>query len=346
MNGLSNAERQRLGALLDSASQETIMAQIPQFSEADVIAGTAKPAQVPETLGLLVFNMERGVHLTEIGDFLQTCPSLQPFDVILANELDDGCLRSGGKDTARDLAARFGLHVVFSLEFIELANEADPKGYHGNALFSRWPIKKAKILRLPEAYNWYHDRQRRIGGRCAILAELDVGGQSVGVVSVHLENRTDGEGRRLQTEAVLRAVEEFLPGMPIAIGGDYNTNTFDGRDKDIIREIAGSAALQRRCLEDVAQWEGLLPAAAAAGYRAVPEMAIATRRKPLPEGGALELRLDWLLLRGMDATESRVISTRQADCGFAAPDSALASFTGEELSDHNAVWAACRIQKS
>ena len=85
-----------------------------------------------------------------------------------------------------------------------------------------------------------------------------------------------------------------------------------------------------------------LTAAEAMGYRAVPETPILTRRKPLPGGGCLGLRLDWLLLRGMTPTKSRTLSTRTADCGFARPDSALARFAGEELSDHNAVWAACR----
>ena len=113
--------------------------------------------------------------------------------------------------------------------------------------------------------------------------------------------------------------------------------------EDAIREIAGSPALQRRCLEDVAQYEAALTAAEAMGYRAVPETPILTRRKPLPGGGCLGLRLDWLLLRGMTPTKSRTLSTRTADCGFARPDSALARFAGEELSDHNAVWAACRM---
>ncbi|MEG1593108.1 MAG: endonuclease/exonuclease/phosphatase family protein [Oscillibacter sp.] len=344
MNGIPNAERQRLGALLDHTAQAEVMARIPQFAEAAIHSLAPAPTGVPDTLGLLVFNMERGVHLAEIGEFLRDCPAIQPFDVILANELDDGCLRSGGRDTARELAEALGLNYVYSLEFIELINGEDPKGYHGNALFSRWPIKKAKILRLPEQYNWYHDRQRRIGGRCAILAELDVGGQSVGMVSVHLENRTHGEGRRLQTQAILQAVEEFLPGLPVAIGGDFNTNTFDGRDTDAIRAIASSPALQARCLEEVPRWEGLLPLAEESGYRAVPETPLATRRKPLPQGGALDLRLDWLLLRGFQAQECRVISTRREACGFAVPGGALAGFTGEELSDHNAVWARCALE--
>ena len=32
--------------------------------------------------------------------FLRDCPDIQPFDIILANELDDGCARSGNRNTA------------------------------------------------------------------------------------------------------------------------------------------------------------------------------------------------------------------------------------------------------
>ena len=131
----------------------------------------------------------------------------------------------------------------------------------------------------------------------------------------------------------------------MALGGDLNTNTFDGRDKDAIQEIAGSPELQRRCLEDVAAWEGCLPAAAEDGYRAVPEAPILTRRKPLPGGGHLDLRLDWLLLRGLDPTDSRTISTCRETWPFAVPGSALEAFGGQELSDHNAVWASCALSK-
>ena len=345
MNGLSNEERQRLGALLDHTSQAEVMARIPQFSQAEIHNIAPSPAESPDSLGLLVVNMERGVHLAELGDFLEICPEAKPYDVILANELDDGCVRSGQKDTTRELAERLGMNYVFGLEFIELVNGENAKGFHGNAIFSRWPIKQAKIVRLPEQYNWYFDRQRRIGGRLAILAELDVNGRSVGVGTIHLENRTHGPGRQEQLEAILKAADEMFPGMPVALGGDLNTNTFDGRDKDAIQEIAGSPELQRRCLEDVAAWEGCLPAAAEDGYRAVPEAPILTRRKPLPGGGHLDLRLDWLLLRGLDPTDSRTISTCRETWPFAVPGSALEAFGGQELSDHNAVWAQCALSK-
>ena len=341
MKGLPSAERQRLRALLEGTSQAEVMGMIPQFSQVEIHSPAQAPAEAPEALGALVFNMERGVHLAELEDFLESCPAVRPFDVILANELDDGCVRSGGRNTALELARRLGMNAVFGLEFIELVNEADPKGFHGNAIFSRWPIRRAKAVRLPEQYNWYFDRQRRIGGRLAVLAELDVAGKPVGVGTIHLENRTHGSGRQAQLEAVLAEAEAMFPGLPVVLGGDLNTNTFDGRDKDAIQAVAGSPELQRRCLEDVSAWEGCLPAAEKMGYRLLPDRARPTRRKPLPGGGCLELRLDWLLVRGLEAGESRTVSTRRADCGFAPPGSALAAFAGEELSDHNAVWASC-----
>ena len=149
MRGIPNPERQRLGALLEQETQETVMAKIPQFAEAETENWAPAPAAVPEQLGILVFNMERGVHLEELGDFLQDCPDIRPLDVVLANELDDGCVRSGGRNTARELAERFGWNYAYGLEFIELVNGADPKGFHGNAVFSRWPIRRAWTVLLP-----------------------------------------------------------------------------------------------------------------------------------------------------------------------------------------------------
>ena len=343
MEGLSLQERKALGALLDTQTQEEVMAKIPQFFQAETDNFVPMPDQVPESLGVLMFNMERGVHLAEIAEFLRDCPDIQPFDVILANELDDGCARSANKNTARELAKAFGLNYAWGLEFIELVNDENAKGFHGNAVFSRWPIRRAGVIRLPEQYNWYFDRQKRIGGRLAVFAELDVGGKPLGVVSIHLENRTHGEGRKAQMAVILEAVKRELSGMPVILGGDLNTNTFDGRDKEDIDDIAGSPEMRRRCLEDVFDYEGLLPLCAEAGYEIVPREPRLTRRKPLPDGDFLPLRLDWILLKGISSTESRMVSTAREDFAYARPGSALSAFTGRELSDHNAVWAMCRL---
>ena len=344
MQGIPLEDRRHFGSMLEHCSQHEVMSRIPQFSQTDVCHAEHYNSGEKDQLNVLVFNMERGVHLAELGDFLEYCPEIQPFDVILANELDDGCVRSGCRNTTKELAQRLGMDSVFGLEFIELANENDPKGFHGNAIFSRFPIRDAKIVRMPEEYNWYFDRQKRIGGRLGILAELSLGSRQIGVGTIHLENRTDGGGRDQQLRFLLEAAERQFPkDMPVALGGDLNTNTFDGNDKAAIQKIASSAELQRRCLEDVPEWENCLRTAESFGYTLVPDLPVPTRRKPLPQGGWLPLRLDWLLLRGMKAEVSRVVSTRKEDCAFAPEGSALEKFQGEELSDHNAVWAKCSI---
>ena len=344
MEGIQLEERKALGALLDTQSQESVMARIPQFHTAETDNFVELPKTVPEALGVLMFNMERGVNLEEIREFLRDCPDIQPFDLILANELDDGCARSGNKNTARELAKAFGLNYAWGLEFIELVNDENEKGFHGNAVFSRWPIRRAGVIRLPEEYNWYFDRQRRIGGRLAVFAELDVGGKPLGAVSIHLENRTHGEGRLHQMQTILEAVRRELPDMPLILGGDLNTNTFDGRDKEDINDIAASPEMRRRCLEDVFDLEPLPPLAAGEGYQIVPGEPKLTRRKPMPDGSFLPLRLDWIMVKGVRAERSHMVSTAKEDFTYAVPGSALAEFTGKELSDHNAIWAMCCLE--
>ena len=71
-------ERKALGALLERQSQAEVMARIPQFGEAETGCFTAPPETAPESLGVLMFNMERGVHLAEIQDFLRDCPDIRP----------------------------------------------------------------------------------------------------------------------------------------------------------------------------------------------------------------------------------------------------------------------------
>ena len=280
------------------------------------------PPEAPEALEVFAFNMERGVHLEALGGSLE---HFRP-DVILANELDIGCARSGGRDTPLLLAQRLGMNYAFGLEFTEITQG----GIHGNAVFSRFPIQWAKAVALPGEYDWSQDEQTRTGDRNAVLAQLDICGRPLGVASLHLENRTAPEGRVRQLEAVLAAAEEAFPGIPVILGGDLNTNTFDGSDREAIRRISQSPRLRRRCLEEK---EPCLELALDRGYRLWPEGCRPTRRKTV-QGGILELRLDWLLSRGCTVTDSRVISTRTVDLPF--PHT---TFRGEELSDHDAVAA-------
>lgn len=358
MRGIEKEERQRLGRLLETMSQDEVMAMIPQFFETETGSFAADPGQGSGRLGALVFNIERGVNLQETIDFLRYSEEIRPYDIIFANELDDGMLRSHDKCVAREIAEALGLNYAWGLEFIELANPEEPKGLHGNAVFSRFPIVWAETFRLPEENNWYFDRQKRIGGRNAIFVKLDVGGKEVGAVSIHLENRTDGPGRRRQIRAILDEAERVFPGIPVVMGGDLNTNTFDGRSVPAIQFLSDHVSYLQDQIEHVEEYEPCLQDYLAAGYDwreaswdraayAAGERRLdttGTRRKPLPDGSDLLLRLDWLLPRGFRVLDNRTVSTLAKDCGFAPEGSALASFDKKELSDHNAVWALLELQ--
>lgn len=361
MKPVTLSERRKFGNLLKTETQETVMAMIPQFSETETGA-FSKPSIFfspdPENsgFGAMVFNIERGVNLRETIDFLNYSEEIRPFDIILANELDDGCVRSGGKMVAREIAEALGMNYVYGLEFIELANEDDPKGFHGNAIFTCFPVLWSETFRLPEENNWYFDRQTRIGGRCAIFARLKIGSRELGVVSMHLENRTDGAGRRRQLNAILREAGRVFSGIPVLMGGDLNTNTFDGRSVPAIEFLSAHPDLLRDQMARVEDYEPCLKDAGKAGFdwrsassvfekESVPYADTkGTRRKKLPDGTDMLLRLDWLLPKDLTADSGRTISTLTKDCGFAPDGSALAHFEKSELSDHNAVWAHFRFQ--
>lgn len=257
------------------------------------------------SLEILALNMERGIRLDAWVAFLETHKP----DILLASELDIGCDRSGKLDVPAELARRLGLNYVFAEEFQELTQG----GVHGNAIFSRYPIKWAKAVSLPREYDWFFDVQKRTGDRCALLAQLDVGGALLGVGSIHLENRTGPEGRVRQLRTVLEEAERLFPRCPIVLGGDLNTNGFDGRDKALIQKLAQEPELHRQYLEEVFTLEPCMPLAREYGYRILPENGGVTRRKEIPGRAPLTLRLDWLLAKGVSITDSGIVSTKVGD---------------------------------
>ena len=200
---------------------------------------------------------------------------------------------------------------------------------------------------MPEQYNWYYDSQKRIGARVAIVCSLDIGGREVGAVSVHLENRADSEGRAAQMAVVYDEIRRsFAPDTPVMIGGDLNTNTFDGNDIPGFTALFNDPERLAKHMAAVEKYERVLPQAEENGFSYREFSSIeGTRRKPMPGGKSMLLKLDWLMARGMECVDHGTISTETKDCTWAEPGSALAKFTGPELSDHNACWADCRFAK-
>jgi endonuclease/exonuclease/phosphatase family metal-dependent hydrolase len=217
---------------------------------------------------------------SDLSRVAQELKELGAADVIILDEVDDGVKRTHYHDVARDLARALNMNYVYGVEFIELnriylgarrEDEADrpnrlpgevfgvdPKRYlglEGSAILSRYPIRQARLIRLPQKYDWYHQevkaisdlehvrrwtsetlfqeriaRQVRRGGRMAIVADMEVPQSPTGLVTVvcpHLEDYTSPSGREEQLKFLLGQIKGI--SNPVVLAGDFNTNGSNAR---------------------------------------------------------------------------------------------------------------------
>ena len=191
-------------------------------------------------------------------------------DIISLNEVDIGMPRTEYKNIVSEIANVLGYNYVFATEFIELnpiiykqkLNQWSYLGLHGNAILSRYPIKSARILKLPDYYNWYeteiqkkspleHARrfgaksafsqeviksEVRRGGRNALIAEIELPSKEIiTVVSTHLEDRCYPDRRFKQFEYLLSNIKNVRG--PLILTGDFNTTTTDSAPTSFKKEF-------------------------------------------------------------------------------------------------------------
>ena len=210
-------------------------------------------------------------------------------DLVILNEVDLGMNRTHYRDITRELAKALDMNYAFGVEFVELnrlylgvkkmdsvatAQEHDPsevfgvnpklyRGLDGNAVLSRYPIRSARIVRLPQCYDWYGGeigqisdlerakrwsaerifeervhRQVRRGGRMALIVNLAVPESPTGtltVVAPHLENYCLPRCRQEQIRSLLKQIASSTN--PVVLGGDLNTTGEDGTPTSIGHEI-------------------------------------------------------------------------------------------------------------
>jgi endonuclease/exonuclease/phosphatase family metal-dependent hydrolase len=216
--------------------------------------------------------------------------TLQNVDVLVLDEVDRGMKRTEYRDVARELASALHMNYVYGVEFVEvdpifalgteqvhLANAQEDlrlqqdlevdheryRGLHGTAILSRYPIRSARILRLPVCYDWYGQevkaaanlekgkrwaahklfaeriaREIRQGGRMALIADIGVpelpGGEAT-IVAPHLENRCAPACRRRQMTALLAELKQERN--PVVIAGDLNTTGQTNTPTSVQNEI-------------------------------------------------------------------------------------------------------------
>lgn len=194
----------------------------PRLSDSEIHVVTGEPTRVPagaidRTTTVVSWNIERGVQFDRI---LSTLRSVNP-DVVLLQEVDRNCARSGSRDVARELADALGMNWVSGGEFQEIgeARGAAP-AVTGQAILSRDTIADPAVIvfREQSSLRWrLNPVQPRRGGRIALRART----AGLLVYSVHLESGGDDEQRASQLNDVL-GDQSHQRADAVVIGGDFN----------------------------------------------------------------------------------------------------------------------------
>jgi endonuclease/exonuclease/phosphatase family metal-dependent hydrolase len=181
---------------------------------------------------VVAWNIERGTQFAGQLEAFRRDSYLRQADVVLLVETDVGMARSGNRDVARTLAEELGFAHAFAPCYLSLVKGsgveyevagANEIGLHGNAILSRYPIRRARAIRLDNGIDKMKGREKRIGSQAALAAEIELPSGPVNFVSIHLDAHSSQRHRMRQMRQIADALE---PG-PAVLGGDWNTMTYD-----------------------------------------------------------------------------------------------------------------------
>lgn len=182
---------------------------------------------------ILAWNIERGSQFEAQLDAFRSHPYLKTCDVLLITEADAGMARSANRMVAEVLARELGMAEVFAPCYIAFGKGSGVErqvegenafGLHGNAILSRYPISDVRLIPLDNGVDKIAHREKRLGRQAAVAARIDFPNLPIRAVSVHLDAQSTQRHRRDQMRSVLDAVPS---GLPVMLGGDWNTSTYD-----------------------------------------------------------------------------------------------------------------------
>jgi endonuclease/exonuclease/phosphatase family metal-dependent hydrolase len=231
----------------------------------------------PKSLRIVDWNIDRGLQLQGITDFLASANA----DILILQEVDVNARRTHRLNIAEEIARKLGMNYVFGREFQELVQGSkDSPAYHGQATLSKWPILNPRLIRFSKQSHFWQPHwflpkiepfQERLGGRIALVAEINVAGRKLVTYNLHLESRGTDALRISQLGEVLSDATCYDAECPVIVAGDLNTD-------------ASKAALALQL--------------ARAGYQ---DAVASSRSTPTtPAHGLLEgrHRIDWAFVRG------------------------------------------------
>jgi endonuclease/exonuclease/phosphatase family metal-dependent hydrolase len=198
-----------------------------------------------ETVHAAAWNIERGNRFDGIVEALKNHTELKGKDLLLLTELDYGMARSGNRFVARDLAQELRLNYAFAPCYIALQKGSgveasvageNTKSLHGLAMFSKYPMRNAHAVALPNGKDKMLGKEKRLGYLRTLVADIEHPAGFFRAVTIHLDAHSSRKHRRLQMRIVLDHLET-LPDLPTIIGGDWNTTTYNAQSAN--HAIAG-----------------------------------------------------------------------------------------------------------
>lgn len=185
----------------------------------------------PQAIRVVNWNIDRGLRLRDIMEFLAS----QQADLLILQEVDLHARRTHCLNVAEELARELRMNYVFGREFQELTQGSRTfAAYHGQATLSRWRLRNPRVIRFRCQSRFWRPRwfipktkpfQERLGGRIALVTEVDMLGRTLTAYNLHLESRGDNNLRFSQLREVLAdARATYRPQVPVLIAGDLNCN--------------------------------------------------------------------------------------------------------------------------
>src|SRR5712672_4073953 len=182
----------------------------------------------PRSLRIVDWNIDRGQQLQGIIEFLASTNA----DILILQEVDFNARRTHRLNIAQEIARKLEMDYVFGCEFQELVqgSKSSP-AYHGQATLSRWPISNPRLIRFSRQSHFWQPRwflpriepfQERLGGRIALVADINVAGHKLVTYDLHLESRGSDELRISQVEEVMADAARQDPKYPLIVAGDFN----------------------------------------------------------------------------------------------------------------------------
>jgi endonuclease/exonuclease/phosphatase family metal-dependent hydrolase len=186
----------------------------------------------------LAWNIERGSRFSGIVHALKHHPQLKDRDILFLTELDDGMARSGNRFVAKELGDSLQMNFAFAPMYIalqkgsgveEFVEGENTNAIHGLAMFSRYSMKNVHAIPLPNGKDKMSGKEKRLGHLRALFADIEHPSGTFRAVTIHLDALCSRAHRHRQMKIILDHLDT-LPPLPVILGGDWNTTTFNSQN--------------------------------------------------------------------------------------------------------------------